>query len=180
MLTLAGDVAATCKGTYSQSGSSLSTNMVCEAYGTVSQAGTIDPSTGSYNLTGEVTVGETTYQVETLGTASPDGNTVGGTWSVPTLKLSGTFAGIRQSDPQDPPCSILHPCRPPEMPTATPAPGTPPATAKPSSAALALPETGASRPASSVSRESLTLLAVGAAALALGGAAWHARRRWVM
>lgn len=164
-ITLSGDRSDTCTAVYSQSGSDLSSETDCEVYGSATLSGTIDPSTGSFHLTGGITNAQgTTYQVDVLGTASLDGNSISGTWSLPDLGFSGTFVGVRQTAPGTPSPSPTSP--PLATPTATPEEPQI-ATATPFAGGVILPETG-DGPAAERNRVLPLLLGLGAVLSTLG------------
>lgn len=168
-VTITGDRSDTCTSAYTQDGTALHTDTVCATYGAGPFDGTIDLSTGVFGLSGTLTneLG-TAYQIDVLGTASPDGNTIGGAWSVPAESLSGTFVGVRQPGPETPSPS----------PTAA-ASGTPALapTATPGAGAVILPDTGSGPGGGSGNLPVVPLLGLGAAAPALCALGLRLRRQ---
>jgi len=86
-----------CSLAITQSGSSLSGTGSCASGGSLSLTGAIDTVTGSFSWTGSL---GGTCAVTASGTATADGNSASGTWTLgsPCSPPSGTFTGLRDSD----------------------------------------------------------------------------------
>ena len=146
-IELVGILTQTFSATVTQNGSDLEIDL---GVGDAQLAGTIDPATGEFGVFG--CPGDC-MGLSMNGTASPDGNSMSGTFFSP-VTFDGSFTGTKKNPTPQPVGGIA------ELPDVA---GTP-------------LETGGS---SGRSANVVAGIAVAAAAgaLALGGAAWYARRR---
>ncbi len=92
-IDIKGDIPASCSSHFTQSDTQVSGTLNCAGVGTGNLSGTIDPATGSFSLTGTISIA----QLEIEGTGTQDGMSINGTWSAFDV-FSGTFTGTRKTD----------------------------------------------------------------------------------
>ncbi len=97
ILDVQGAYSDNCAVALQQSGTELTAEIDC-SIGSGTLIGTIDPSTGSFTLAGNVGA----FGVDLQGAASQDGESVSGTWDVRSYEVSGTFSGTRGVAPPTP------------------------------------------------------------------------------
>jgi len=84
-----------CSAVIAQPGSTLSASMTCTGLGSGTLTGSINTSSGAFTLSGPLGG----YTMNMSGTATPDGNSMNGTFTLPPIPSNGTFSGFHKSGP---------------------------------------------------------------------------------
>ena len=153
-VTFSGDISTfeSCPSVISQSGNSVTISMACAPpLDSGSFSGTIDPSTGSLDLTGFLSG----FEWSLTGTASPQRDLISAAWSIDIVPAFGQMTGTRKLPPPPPPTALGGSAELPDIAEA------PLETAGPTAGAFAG-----------------IAVAITMGALAAGAAVWYLSRRW--
>lgn len=93
-----GPVAVPCATTIEQTDTTFTIETECTNVGPGSFTGTIDIETGEFTASGSIAG----IPIELAGTASPDGQTIEGTWNASVIGFSGTLTAERSGPVQSP------------------------------------------------------------------------------